>query len=112
MTEQDGYPSFAELLAVFDNAESNASINVSGKRRQVIREALRIAHNISQMHLCPEYQEAIVEHDHAIKMFRRAQNQFRARDIDTKTFVKAQQAYKLATDRFDQAFTTEQERKS
>ena len=43
MTEQDGYPNYAELLAVFDGAESNTSIDITGKRRQVIREALRIA---------------------------------------------------------------------
>ena len=104
MTEQDGYPTYAELLAVFDGAESNTSIDITGKRRQVIREALRIAMNVSQMTLCPEYQAAIVEHDAAAKVFRRAQNAYRARQIDTRKFTIAQQVYLIATAKFDEAF--------
>jgi len=111
MTEQqDGYPTFAELLAVFEGAESNTSIDITGKRRQVIREALRIAMNVSQMTLCPEYQAAIVEHDLAIKVFRRAQNAYRAREIDTRKFTIAQQVYQIATARFDEAFKREREK--
>jgi len=111
MTEQqDGYPTFAELLAVFEGAESNTSIDITGKRRQVIREALRIAMNVSQMTLCPEYQAAIVEHDLAIKVFRRAQNAYRAREIDTRKFTIAQQVYQIATARFDEAFKRDEEK--